>query len=105
MTQIEDLITYVTSENKICPNPIEWDRVSRIIGVAQPGHECVPLILAGWAFSSDLQKRNRVISQIKFAQALGDEVFENFSQALYKLKKEEWYCGSEPLSTWQWDGQ
>lgn len=105
MTQIEQLITYVTSENRICPNPIEWDRVSRIIDVSRPGHKCVPLILAGWAFSSDQQKRDRVIDQIKFAQSMGEDVLQKFAQSLYELKKEDWYCGSEPLSTWQWDGK
>ncbi len=102
---VDDLISYVSSDGRICPNPVEWNRVSRIIGVAQPGHQCVPLILAGWAFSSDLQKRERLIAQIKFAQTLGEEQFEIFSQALCRLKKEDWYCGAEPLSTWQWDGQ
>ncbi len=102
---VDDLISYVSSGGRICPNLVEWDRVSRIIGVAKPGHQYVPLILAGWAFSSDLQKRQRLIAQIKFAETLGEEQFESFSQALYRLKKEDWYCGPEPLSNWQWDGQ
>lgn len=105
MNQVEELISYVCSDGRICPNPIEWDGVSRIIGAAQSGHKYVPLILAGWTFSSDLQKRQRLIEQIEFAQSLGEKQFENFSQALYQLKKEDWYCGPEPLSTWQWDGR
>jgi len=84
---VDDLISYVSSDGRICPSPVEWDRVSRIIGVAKPGHQYVPLILAGWAFSSDLQKRQRLIAQIKFAETLGEEQFESFSQALYRLKK------------------
>lgn len=105
MDQIDELIDYVKSGNKICPNPVEWDRVSRIIGAAKPGHKCVPLILAGWAFSSDKQKRDRVIEQIKFAHSLGESFFDKFAQSLYELKNEDWHCGPEPLSTWQWDGR
>ena len=105
MDLVEELISYVSSKNRICPNPVEWDAVSKIIGAAKPGHKCTPLILAGWAFSSDVQKRDRLIQQIKFSQSLGEDVFERFAQSLYNLKKEDWYCGSEPLSTWQWDGR
>jgi hypothetical protein len=104
MDQVEELILYVSSNNRVCPNPLEWDGVSRIIGAAQPGHKCVPLILAGWAFSSDEQKRDRVIEQIRFAHSLGEDIFSAFSKALYGLKEEEWCYGSEPLSKRQWDG-
>ncbi len=104
MKSVEDLIKYVTSNGKVCPNPIEWDRISRIIGVAKPGHECVPLILAGWTFSSDIQKRERLISQINYAKLLDEDTFRLFSDAIYALGVNDWYCTSEPLSGWQWDG-
>ena len=50
-------IAYVSSKGRICPNPQEWMALSEIIGMNGPGRKLVPLILAGWAFTSDAQKR------------------------------------------------
>ena len=105
MNSVEDLILYVKSDKRVCPNPSEWDQISQIIGAAKPGHKCVPLILAGWAFTSDQQKRDRLIEQIHHAIYLGEDIFQTFAQAIYDLEKEDWYYADEPLSTWQWDGR
>ena len=45
----------------ICPNPPEWAKLhsAAIAAAADGGTFPKPLILAGWAFSSDTDKRHR----------------------------------------------
>lgn len=98
------LLAYVSSGGRICPNPDQWMTLSEIIGMNAPGKRLVPLILAGWAFSSDADKRARVIEQIKYAFTLEPLVTEQFSQYLESLKPEQWYIGNEPPDRSRWDG-
>lgn len=98
------LISYVSSGGRVCPNPDEWMALSDIIGMNAPGKRLVPLILAGWAFSSDADKRARVIEQIEYAFTLVPQIKKQFCQCLQSLKPEQWYVANEPLDNSRWDG-
>lgn len=59
--------------NRICPNPMPWhETFERLTKYAQ-SHPCIPpsppkpLILAGWAFSNDIQKMQRWEETIAWA--------------------------------------
>lgn len=95
-------IAYVSSKGRICPNPQEWMALSEIIGMNGPGRKLVPLILAGWAFSSDAQKRTRVIEQIEYVFSSKPELSEAFCKMLYSFSEEQWYVGAEPPSSHAW---
>ncbi|QWE05353.1 hypothetical protein [Polynucleobacter sp. JS-JIR-II-50] len=97
-------IAYVSSKGRICPNPQEWMALSEIIGMNGPGRKLVPLILAGWAFTSDAQKRARVIEQIEYVFSSKPELSEAFCKMLYSFSESQWYAGAEPPSTSAWDG-
>ena len=97
-------IAYVSSKGRICPNPQEWMALSEIIGMNGPGRKFVPLILAGWAFTSDAQKRARVIEQIEYVFSSKPELSEAFCKMLYSFSEAQWYSGVEPPSTSAWDG-
>lgn len=98
------LLSYVSSNGRICPNPDEWMALSDIIGMNAPGKRLVPLILAGWAFSSDADKRARVMKQIEYAFTLEPSIAARFCQYLQSLKPEQWYVGNEPPDRSHWDG-
>jgi hypothetical protein len=100
----KQLLTYASSGGRVCPNPDEWMALSDIIGMNAPGKRLVPLILAGWAFSSDADKRDRVMEQIEYAFSLDPLVTERFCQYLESLKPGRWYVGNEPPDKSRWDG-
>lgn len=56
--QLQQLLVFASSGDRICPQPGEWDAIWRL-----PGQPCgdlgPPLILSGWAFSTDREKRER----------------------------------------------
>jgi len=98
------LLSYVSSGGRICPNPDEWIALSDIIGMNGSGKKFVPLILAGWAFSSDTEKRARVIEQIEYAFTQELRIKTKFCQYLQSLKPEQWHVGNEPPDQSCWDG-
>ena len=91
INEVENLKQYFLSLNVVCPNPHEWMALADIIGSNQSGHRVVPLILAGWAYSSDHQKNSRVIEQIDYAATQGDIIFRKFSEFFYSIPDEGWY--------------
>mgnify|MGYP004005517287 FL=1 len=64
---VEELKKYVTSNKRICPMPIAWNKFLDILKIKEkmPPH-LIPLILNGW-FASDLEKRKRILAQIDYA--------------------------------------
>lgn len=64
---------------RICPNPQVWHAVSRRIDEYSRSHPCtpsrppVPLILAGWAYSNDIEKLRRWEETVEWATSNGCE--------------------------------
>ena len=83
-------IAYVSSKGRVCPNPQEWMALSEIIGINGPGRMLVPLILAGWTFTSDAQKRARVIEQIEYVFSRKPELSDEFCKMLYSFSETQW---------------
>ena len=73
----EELKKYVTSNKRICPMPIAWNKFLDILEIKEkmPPH-LIPLILNGW-FSSDLEKRKR----ISFSQK--EKEFQKYRRGRY----------------------
>lgn len=97
--EIEELKLFLTSEKRVCPIPIKWRDLTRIIfekGERAPP-SLTPLILNGWS-ASDLRKRERLLAQIDFVSTNKKEKFEEVNLFLKNLKQEDWLYGSEPLS-------
>jgi len=87
----ERLITHIRSEGRICPNPQNWIAISKIIGINIPGIPLTPLILAGWNFSSDMEKQLRFFDQVEYAFTLSDEKINAFTDAVYALQDNDWH--------------
>ena len=94
---IDELKNYVTSNKRICPIPLVWNKfvdIFKIGNVMTPN--LIPLILNGWT-ASDLEKRKRLLKQIDYASK--DVVmFEELSKFILNLKEDEWHYGNEPQS-------
>lgn len=96
MSDLDDLIKYATSENRVCP--IKWDKFWRIMGSPSPkddpNNPGLPLILGAWDTTSNTQKRDRFIAQIRYSQKIGK--LETVAKFLYSLDKEEdWHYSSD----------
>lgn len=87
---LEQIHEYVTSAGKVCPLPIHWLAFYEVIERAHVSERPpVPLILAAWD-ESDALKRERLFSQLKFAERMG--VLEDASRFLRSLRPEDWYA-------------
>ena len=78
----------------ICPIPKKWHEIHQILyknwgKISTEGNEKppVPLILSGWAFTDDSEKKQRWIETLRWANKLG------FYQLIPKLTLEEKYTG------------
>lgn len=58
------LLCYSIENDRVCPQPGKWGAFWRLLGrpIQQP-----PLVLSGWAFSTDRQKRSRFLEQLQYA--------------------------------------
>jgi hypothetical protein len=62
---------------RICPNPIPWHELFQQLSRYADSHPCTParpptpLILAGWAFTNDIEKRQRWRETVDWATANG----------------------------------
>ena len=78
---------------KICPLPLYWIEVHRSLMDYSRNHSCdpsmppKPLVLAGWNFSSDLEKKIRWEETLDWAK-------ENGCLFLTDVLKEEDFYGS-----------
>lgn len=74
---------------RICPNPSTWNEIhQKLKQLADSNPELpappVPLILAGWAYSNDLEKKQRWEETIDWADAAGcNRIIESLSESDY----------------------
>ena len=75
----------------ICPNPKIWHAVSEKLNSYAIRHDLPPppkpLILAGWNFSSDFEKKVRWQETIEWCQ------LHNCTVLIDGISETEWYCG------------
>ena len=81
--KVEDIMT----NNRVCLKPDKWQMLYNLIQDAYPERQFPkPLILAGWNFSSNTEKRNRFCMHLEFAISAGVA-----NKVLNDIKEEEWY--------------
>lgn len=86
----EELIQYCSDKNRVCPIPVEWQKVLDILKIrpGNPGY-LTPLILGGWD-STDEEKKERLIKQIEYASS-NPEIYKTLENFLLNLKNHQWY--------------
>lgn len=92
---LENLIQRLRSEKKICPQPKSWNKLYELLpNKKREGSgwkPSLPLILAAWYDTSDLEKWDRFISHIKYGLDYGLE--DELLQFINSLKDEDWHFG------------
>lgn len=92
MHSLENLLEICTRNNRICPKPKYWIKLSDAIGMSDPNvDELTPLILAGWTYSDDETKQERLVKQIKFALAQPESVRDKFIEVLLSIDEDGWH--------------
>ncbi|MBX3464251.1 MAG: hypothetical protein KF830_13855 [Planctomycetes bacterium] len=82
---------------RICPNPIPWSKVFDRLRDYARMHPCIPpnpptpLILAGWAYSNDVEKMRRWQETLGWAS-------QNGCSDLISLPETDFYCVDVPTS-------
>ena len=88
--KLKDLLDYV-SKGKICPEPIKWSEMYNML--PDKNKVPLPLILAGWWGTSDIEKIFRFKEHIEIASKQG--VLDEVDTFLRNLETEDWYPNNE----------
>jgi hypothetical protein len=93
MPDLEELIIYCQSNNRVCPLPQKWNDLYNLLpntrrkdGGSIPS---APLILAAWHYASNRQKMLRLKEHIEWADQHRD--LKKISKFIYSLNEEDWY--------------
>lgn len=93
MTDTRNLLNYVTVAGRVCPMPIHWAELWRLLVAATPGVDegkpPPPLILAAWYEASDEDKRERLKRQVEWAAA--HEVLDVVEAFVTELNEGQWH--------------
>ena len=89
--RLDALLQLSSGGDRICPLPILWDRFWKLLGSPREGVG-PPLILAGWAFSSDRDKRERFQAHIKYAADRG--LLDEAGRFIRALNTQDWHTCS-----------
>lgn len=72
---LNELLQFVREESRVCPMPIPWNTLWKMLpgcpeyaGQSEPH---APLILAGWMYSTDADKANRLAYHVRWAHEHG----------------------------------
>ena len=89
----ETLIAYCRENDRVCPEPGKWHELWEMlpdkIQVGAGWKPSLPLILAAWDHTSNLEKMLRLADHIAWAQDHG--VLDKVSPFLRGLPENEWH--------------
>ena len=92
-SQLEDLLDFCCRNERVCPHPLEWERLWKMIRERrQAGVRWSPprpLILAAWWETTGREKRLCLQEHIRWAYE--HEIFEKVDSFIRKLSEEQWY--------------
>jgi len=92
--QLEELLHFVQSEGRICPEPGKWHELWEMLPdkkrVGNGWQPPLPLILAAWDNTSGIEKMLRLRQHIEYAAEKG--ILNVVDQYLRRLSKDHWHC-------------
>lgn len=92
MPTLDEILTEVSREQRVCPNPIHWNRLWKILHNHQKRHggsePAAPLILGAWWVTGDDEKRKRFHDHIHWADKYG--VLNEVADFLLKMDSKDW---------------
>lgn len=91
------LLEYCRANGRVCPKPWKWHELWLLLPNRRPvgltWQPLPPLILAGWDFSSDWEKAERLAYHITWAEQHGQ--LDKVDRFLRGLEEREWYHGEK----------
>lgn len=88
--RLQDLRVFVRDAHRVCPKPLEWQRLfERLSEGVEDTRPPTPLVLAGWALSSDQERADRLDEQLDWAATHGR--IDMVEQFLRNLPEEAWH--------------
>lgn len=91
------LVCYSTENDRICPQPRKWDAIWRLLGRPQ---QQPPLVLSGWAFSTDGQKRSRFLEQLRYASDNG--LLDRIDEFVRRMEPGDWHTSPADHLDWSY---
>lgn len=92
------LLELSRTNDRICPNAAKWHQLWELLG--SPSGVPPPLVLSGWAFSTDRQKRDRFAQHLEFAAETGK--LSDVEQFVSTLADDEWHRSPEGHLDWSY---
>ncbi len=95
--QLEELLHFVQSEGRICPEPGKWHELWEMLPdkkrVGNRWQPPLPLILAVWDNTSGIEKMLRLRQHIEYASEKG--ILNVVDQYLCSLSNDDWHSASK----------
>ena len=97
MDKLTLLLEYVTADDRVCPQPMVWDKLWRMLPdrdefEKREGNILRPLILGGWVGSDDTEKIERLRFQLEYASEHG--VLDRVDRFIRSIPKSDWHCSA-----------
>ena len=91
---LQNLLKYVSDNRYVCPMPTDWNKLYKMLPKTEDARLPLPLILAAWNTSGELDKWLRFEEHLVWADAHG--VLEKVDRYLRRLSPKQWL---------RWDAQ
>ena len=96
-SQLKDLLEFCRKNGRVCPHPVEWDRLWRILRDRRPKQSRWnpprPLILATWWETTIPEKRECLKQHIRWAYE--HEIFDTVNSFIRALSEDQWFHASK----------
>ena len=96
MTSLQQLLLKTSTDGRICPQPVQWDALWKLLPnrqrVGNGWQPSLPLILGAWWQSSDSEKRERFELHLRWADQYG--ALEDVTVYLKTLEPGDWHMAS-----------
>ncbi|MBT3071920.1 hypothetical protein KKP04_13720 [Rhodomicrobium sp. Az07] len=94
--QLEALLSFVMSDDRVCPRPMEWHALWQKIGGRRldtnggiTWEPAPPIVLSAWTFSNDASRAARFYEHLQWATAHGAlDIADTFVRS---LPQEAWH--------------
>lgn len=93
--KLTSLLEYVMADNRVCPLPMVWEQLWRMLPdraefEKREGNILRPFVLNGWTLGSDdLDKKDRLCFQIQYAAEHG--VLDRVDRFIRRIPDKDWH--------------
>ncbi|EAQ42507.1 hypothetical protein [Polaribacter sp. MED152] len=85
------MIDEILIENRICPKPMIWNEIYKLMcQELREKNIPKPLILAGWNFTTDREKKNRFMEHLNLIDLKSENKIKTF---VLSINEKDWYKG------------